>query len=63
MGGSHEVYTSWKQQRSFSYANVRKATYRGSKTNIDMYSNYSDPQHDISVQVLCDIWNMSMSVC
>ena len=32
MGGSHQVYTSLKQKESFSYANVRKASNRGSKT-------------------------------
>ena len=32
MGGTHEVHTSWKQCRKFTYANVRRATYRGSKT-------------------------------
>ena len=31
MGGSAEVYTSSKQRRKFSYANVRKASYRGNK--------------------------------
>ena len=29
MGGSHQVYTSRNQKESFSYANVRKASYRG----------------------------------
>ena len=36
MGGTHEVYTSWKQRRKFTYANVRRATYRGSKTIINI---------------------------
>ena len=34
MGGSQEVYTSLKERRIFSYANVRKAAYRGSNTII-----------------------------
>ena len=36
MGGTHEVYTSWKQRRKFTYANVRRATYRGSKTIVNI---------------------------
>ena len=32
MGGSSEVYTNLDQRRMFSYANVRKAAYRGCKT-------------------------------
>ena len=32
MGGAKEVYTSLEQKQEFSYANVRKATYRGSMT-------------------------------
>ena len=31
MGGDQEVYTSLEDRRMFSYANVRKASYRGSK--------------------------------
>ena len=34
MGGAKEVYTSLEQKQEFSYANVRKATYRGSMTII-----------------------------
>ena len=29
MGASQQVYTSLEQKESFSYANVRKASYRG----------------------------------
>ena len=47
MGGYYEVYTSPDDRRGFTYANVRKASYRGS--NSDKRSNYSDHQHDISV--------------
>ena len=36
MGGTHEVYTNWKQRRKFTYANVRRATYRGSKTIVNI---------------------------
>ena len=32
MGGTQEVHTSLEVRRRFSYANVRKATYRGIKT-------------------------------
>ena len=32
MGGAKQVYTSLEVRRRFSYANVRKASYRGSKT-------------------------------
>ena len=34
MGGAQEVHTSLEERRRFSYANVRKASYRGSKTTI-----------------------------
>ena len=34
MGGISEVYTSLEERRKFSYANVRKAAYRGN--NISM---------------------------
>ena len=58
MGASQQVYTSLKQKKSFSYANVRKASYRGSKPlNNYKYSNYFDHHHDISVQVLRDLGN------
>ena len=36
MGGTAEVYTDLEQRRMFSYANVRKAAYRGSKTIINI---------------------------
>ena len=32
MGGTQEVHTSLEVRRRFSYANVRKASYRGIKT-------------------------------
>ena len=32
MGGSTEVYTSIYERTEFNYANVRKATYRGSNS-------------------------------
>ena len=32
MGGTQEAHTSLEVRRRFSYANVRKATYRGIKT-------------------------------
>ena len=31
MGGVQQVYTSLEVRRGFSYANIRKASYRGSK--------------------------------
>ena len=58
MGASQQVYTSLKQKKSFSYANVRKASYRGSKTINYKYSNYSNHQHYISFQDLCDLGNI-----
>ena len=36
MGGHYEVYTSLEQRRMFTYANVRKASYTGSKTMINI---------------------------
>ena len=62
MGGSLEVYTSLKQRRMFSYANVRKASYRGN-FNQYKYSKKSNNQHDISIQVLCDLGNIPNLVC
>ena len=35
MGGTSEVYANLDQRRMFSYANVRKAAYRGSKIIIN----------------------------
>ena len=32
MGGSQQVHTSLDDRKRFSYVNVRKASYRGSKT-------------------------------
>ena len=40
MGGSTEVYTSIYERTEFNYANVRKATYRGSNSmSLDLGSN------------------------
>ena len=39
MGGAKEVYTSLEQKQEFSYANVRKATYRGSMSIMNIQSN------------------------
>ena len=63
MGGSHEVYTNLKEEKKkFGYWNVRKATYRGSEP-ISKHSNYSNYQHYISIQVLCDLGNIPNLVC
>ena len=32
MGGHYEVYTRLEQRKMFTYANVRKASYTGNKT-------------------------------
>ena len=61
MGGYYEVYTSMFEQRGFSYANVRKASYTG-KVRYGKSSNYSDHQHYISVQDLDNWWNLSLYV-
>ena len=34
MGGAQQVHTSLDERRKFSYANVRKASYRGNKTKL-----------------------------
>ena len=39
MGGAKEVYTSLEQKQEFSYANVRKATYRGSMSIMNTQIN------------------------
>ena len=62
-GGTSEVYTSGEQREEFGYANVRKATYRGSMNDNDRYSICSDHQHDISLQVLYNLGSMAGSVC
>ena len=59
MGGSHEVYTSLEQRRVFSYANVRKATYRGSERVINipmiLIINF------LSVFKFCVIWGIFLT--
>ena len=62
MGGTQEVHTSLEVRRRFSYANVRKASYRGIKTFF-IFIFHSDHHHDISVQVLCDWRNIPNLVC
>ena len=59
MGGSHEVYTSLEQRREFSYANVRKATYRGSEPilNIPIILIINM----ISVFKFCVIWGIFLT--
>ena len=37
MGGSTEVYTSVDERTEFNYANVRKATYRGSNSIVPLF--------------------------
>ena len=56
MGSSLEVYNSWKQSRKFSYANVRKAAYRGSPTII-----INKIFHMISVFKFCVIWGIFLT--
>ena len=36
MGGAQQVHTSLDERRRFSYANIRKASYRGSKTLLNI---------------------------
>ena len=64
MGGSTEVFTSQDEYEpeQFNYANVRKATYRGTRDNYD-YSKYYNYQHYISIQVLCYLGNIPHLVC
>ena len=61
MGGTAEVYTDLEQRRMFSYANVRKAAYRGWKTNIN--HSFNLPINIYSIQVLCDWRNIPSLVC
>ena len=56
MGGSQQVYTSLKQKESFTYANVRKASYRGCKRSINIKNMLTF--NVISFQVLCDLGNI-----
>ena len=63
MGGHYEVYTRLEDRKGFTYANVRKASYTGIVSDNDKYSNYSDHQHDISVQVLDDWRSIPTYVC
>ena len=57
MGGTQEAHTSLEVRRGFSYANVRKASYRGIKTFL-MYILTIIMIYCISVQVLCDWRNI-----
>ena len=59
MGGSHEVYTSLEQRREFSYANVRKATYRGSERVIN--SPIILIINILSVFKFCVIWGIFLT--
>ena len=64
MDGTSEVYTSWERRREFGYANVRKATYRGSMidNDYDRYLICSDHQHDLSVFKFCIIWGVWLAL-
>ena len=64
MGGSTEVFTSQDEYEpeQFNYANVRKATYRGTRDNCH-YSIYSYHQQYVSIQVLCYLGNIPDLVC
>ena len=59
MGGSHEVYTSLEQRREFSYANVRKATYRGSERVINIPIIFII--NILSVFKFCVIWGIFLT--
>ena len=56
MGSSLQVYTTLKEKEDFSYANVRKASYRGSKTIINIENILII--NIISFQVLRDLGNI-----
>ena len=58
MGGSLQVYTSLKQKQSFSYANVRKASYRGSKTIINIIIILT---FNVIVFKFCVIWGIFLT--
>ena len=57
MGASLQVHTSLKEKESFRYANVRKASYRGTKTmrNIILTINI------MSVFKFCVIWGIFLT--
>ena len=59
MGGSLEVYTSLKQRRMFSYANVRKASYRGNFNQYKYSKNLTTNM--ISVFKFCVIWGIFLT--
>ena len=59
MGGAKEVYTSLEQKQEFSYANVRKATYRGSISQLWIFKVIRPL---FSIQVLCNRRNFSILV-
>ena len=56
MGSSLQVYTTLEEKEGFSYANVRKASYRGSKTIINIENILII--NIISFQVLRDLGNI-----
>ena len=56
------MYTSLEHREEFGYANVRKATYRGSMNDNDRYSICSDHQHNISVFKFCIIWGVWLAL-
>ena len=55
------MYTSIEHREEFGYANVRKATYRGSMNDNDRYSICSDHQYD-SVFKFCIIWGVWLAL-
>ena len=63
MGGVIQNYTNLNMRRMFGYANVRKASYRGSMAHSYILIILSINIIPISVQVLCDWRNISALVC
>ena len=63
MGGTQEAHTSLEVRRRFSYANVRKASYRGIKTFFMYILTITIYEYTVSVQVLCDWRNIPNLVC
>ena len=62
LNGAEQNYDGPDQREEFTYANVRRTSYRGTQQDNDSYSNYSDHQHDFSVQDL-GVWrNLPKSV-
>ena len=56
------MYTSLEHREEFGYANVRKATYRGSMNDNNRYSICFDHQHNISVFKFCIIWGVWLAL-